>query len=129
MWVRNTLSVLAGLAVAIVIIMLAITANKAWFDELDNIVLDQKGDVFWYWQSVIKQAPDNFFIALLASCGVGAMVGGVVTAFLVKEARQAYAFLVGFILFLMAVADILIFTDHKTWYEVALFFIFLLLSL
>lgn len=124
MWVRNTLSVLAGLALAITIITLAVTANKAWFDELDNIVLAQKGDVYLYWQNVIKQAPPNFFIALLVSCGVGAALGGVLTAFLVKHARQAYAFLVGLILFLMAVGDIIVFTDHPTWYEIGLFFIF-----
>lgn len=124
MWVRNTLSVMAGLALAITIITLAITANKLWFDELDSIDLVQKGDVYLYWQSVIKQAPTNFFIALLVSCGVGATIGGVLTAFLVKQARQAYAILVGLVLFLMAVADIIIFTDHPTWYEIGLFVIF-----
>ncbi|MDG4951038.1 hypothetical protein NLM59_08880 [Weeksellaceae bacterium KMM 9724] len=124
MWVRNTLAILAGLAVAMTLIMLAITANKVWFDELDNIVLSQKGDVFYYWQRVIKQAPTNFFIALLVSCGVGATIGGVVTAYLVENARQAYALFLGLILFLMAVADIIIFTDHPTWYEIGLFIIF-----
>lgn len=124
MWVRNTLSVLAGLALAITLITLAITANKLWFEELDQITLEQKGDVYIYWQSVIKQAPTNFFIALLIGCGVGATLGGVLTAFLVKQARQAYAILVGLILFLMAVADIVIFTNHPTWYEISLFFIF-----
>ena len=124
MWVRNTLAILAGLAVAMTLIMLAITANKVWFDELDNIVLSQKGDVFYYWQSVIKQAPTNFFIALLVSCGVGATIGGIVTAYLVVNARQAYALFLGLILFLMAVADIIIFTDHPTWYEIGLFIIF-----
>lgn len=124
MWVRNTLSVLAGLALAITIITLAITANKLWFDELDNIVLSQKGDVYVYWQSVLKQAPTNFFIALLVSCGVGATLGGVLTAFLVREARQAYALLVGLILFIMAILDIIIYTNHPTWYEIGLFFIF-----
>lgn len=124
MWVRNTLSVLAGLALALTIITLAVTANKAWFDELDNIVLRQKGDVFYYWQSVVKQAPTNFFIALLISSGVASTLGGVLTAFLVKRARQAYALLVGFILFFMAIIDIIIITDHPTWYEISMFFIF-----
>lgn len=124
MWVRNTLAVLAGLSMAGTLILLGITANKQWFNELDNIVLTQKGDVFIYWHSVIAQAPDNFFIALLVSCGVGAVIGGVVTAFLVKEAREAYALFVGFILFFFAVLDIIIFGNHPTWYQIGLFFIF-----
>ncbi|MXV38123.1 hypothetical protein GO491_05450 [Flavobacteriaceae bacterium Ap0902] len=123
MWVRNTLSVLAGLAVALTIILLAITANKAWFDELGHIELARKADVFIYWQSVLKQAPDNFFIALLISCGIGAMIGGVTTAFLVKKARQAYAILVGALLFSGAVIDIFIF-KHPTWYQISLILIF-----
>lgn len=124
MWVRNTFSVLAGLAVALTLIMFGITLNKAWFSELDNIVLAQKGDVFLYWSSVLKQAPTNFFIALLVSCGVGATVGGIITAFLVKQARQAYALFIGLILFLGAVIDILIVEGHPTWYSIILFFIF-----
>lgn len=123
MWLRNTISVLTGLVVAMVIILLSITANKAWFSELGNIVLTQKTDVFFYWQSVLKQAPNNFFIALLVSCGIGAMVGGITTAFLVKKARQAYAIFVGFLLFAGAAIDICIFT-HPMWYQISLAIIF-----
>ncbi|MGI9527529.1 MAG: hypothetical protein ACR2MS_10510 [Weeksellaceae bacterium] len=123
MWIKNTLAVLAGLAVALTIILLAITANKAWFDELEYIELAKKADVFVYWQSILRQAPDNFFIALLVSSGIGAMIGGVTTAFLVKKARQAYAILVGAILFSGAILDMFIF-KHPTWYQISLILIF-----
>lgn len=118
------MAVLAGLGLALTIISLAVTANKAWFDELDDIVLKQKGEVFFYWQSVVRQAPTNFFIALLISSGVAATLGGVLTAFLVKKARPAYALLVGFILFIMAILDIILVKHHPVWYEIGIFFIF-----
>lgn len=123
MWIKNSLAVLAGLAVALTIILLAITANKVWFDELETIELAKKADVFVYWQDVLRQAPDNFFIALLVSCGIGAMIGGVTTAFLVKKARQAYAIMVGALLFTGAILDIFMF-KHPTWYQISLILIF-----
>lgn len=121
---RNTMAVLAGLAIALTLILIGITLNKNWFDELSGIELTQKGDVFYYWQSVLKQAPTNFFIALHVSSGVGALVGGVVTAFLVKRAHEAYAMIIGMILFSLAVLNILIFKGHPTWYIIAQFFIY-----
>lgn len=121
---RNTIAVLAGLGVALTLILLAITADKHWFDELDNVDLSRKGDIVLYWRDVIKYAPNEFFIAMLASCGVASMIGGVITALLVKTAKQAYAFLIGLILWLAAVLDIIFTPYHPTWYEIALFFVF-----
>lgn len=124
MFFRNLLSVLAGLGVALVLILLAITANKAWFDELSVVELQDKGQVLLYWKTVVFQAPDNFFLALLISYGVGSTIGGVVTALLVKRARQAYAMLIGFILFAIAIIDILFVEGHPTWYNICIFFVF-----
>ena len=124
MFFRNTLSVIAGLCVAVVLILFAITTNKTWFDELSGVQFHQKGDVILYWQSVVRQAPDNFFLALLIAYGVGSTVGGIVTALLVKTAQEAYAMLIGFILFAIAIADILFVEGHPSWYSICIFFVF-----
>ncbi|MBV7441132.1 hypothetical protein KRX57_06840 [Weeksellaceae bacterium TAE3-ERU29] len=124
MFFRNTLSVIAGLSVAIGLILLAITTNKTWFDELSGIQLHQKGEIILYWQSVVRQAPDNFFLTLLISYGVGSTIGGVITALLVKTAQEAYAMLIGFILFAIAIADIVFVEGHPTWYCICIFFVF-----
>lgn len=121
---RNTLAVVSGLCVAITLILIGITLNKNWFDELSGVDLTQKGEVLIYWRSVLRQAPHGFFIALLVSCGVGSTVGGVVTAMMVKTAKPAYAMIIGFILFILAVIDILLVEGHPTWYSIAMFFIF-----
>lgn len=124
MLLKNTLAVLAGVLVALVLILLAITTNKNWFVELSDIVLNNKGAVILYWRSVVRQAPDNFFIALLLSYGVGSIIGGIVTATLVNKAKQAYAMLIGFILFAIAIADILFVEGHPIWYNILIFFVF-----
>ena len=98
---KNLLAVLAGLGIATVIIILGITADKHWFDELKDIDLSQKADIFLYWRDVIHYAPDEFFIAMLISCGVGSLVGGIVTGFLVSTAKEAYAMFIGFILLII----------------------------
>lgn len=124
MFVRNTLAVLVGLCVSVVLILVGITMNKAWFDELSFIDLHHKSSVLLYWKSVIYNAPNNFFIALLVSYGVASTVGGVATAVLVKRAKQAYAMLIGFTLYIVAIIDILLVHGHPTWYNILIFFVF-----
>ncbi|MRI63481.1 hypothetical protein EDM00_05690 [Ornithobacterium rhinotracheale] len=124
MFVRNTIAVLAGLCVSVALILVGITMNKAWFEELSFIDLHHKSSVLLYWKSVIYHAPNNFFIALLISYGVASTVGGVVTALLVKTAKQAYAMLIGFILYAVAIIDILFVHGHPAWYNVLIFFVF-----
>ncbi len=121
---RNTIAVLTGLAVSVTLILLAITADKHWFDELQNVELRYKSDVILYWRSVVAQAPDTFFVVLLISFGVASMIGGVVTALLVPRAKEAYAMFIGFILFFIAVMDIIFTPNHPTWYEIGIFFVF-----
>lgn len=122
--IRNTIAVISGLAVAIALILLAITANKSWFDELSGVELEPMSEVLIYWKSVVKQAPTGFFVSLLFSYGIGSMIGGVVTALMVKRAKQAYAMFIGFILFALAITDILWVEGHPTWYNICIFFVF-----
>lgn len=122
--IKNTLAILIGLSIAMTIILLGATANKQWFDELNNIEIQTKSDIFLYWKDVVAQAPPNFFIALLTAYGIGSIVGGVVTAMFVPQAKQAYAMLIGFILFGIAVLDYFFINQHPTWYFISLLFVF-----
>ena len=65
-----------------------------------------------------------FFVVLLISTGVASIIGGVTTAIVVKQAKVAYAMLIGFILLFMAVLDIIIFPYHPTFYQVGIFLTF-----
>lgn len=121
---RNTLAVLAGFGVAAFLIVIGLTFNKLWFEELDYINLAQRETIFIYWRDVLRVAPTAFFVAMLVSGGIASLVGGIVTALLVPRARTAYAMIIGFILFIIAILDIIIFKGHPTWYQIALFFIY-----
>ncbi len=115
--VRNTIGVFVGLIVALLVVTVAINLDPNWIEYDGNFV-------YRHWQRVVKNARDEFFIALLVSGGIGSMVGGVVTALIVKEAKTAYAMLIGFILFIVAVVDIIFTTDHPTFYEIGIFLVF-----
>lgn len=117
---RNSIAVLIGLAVALVIITFGIQLNDSWIE------YDYSKFPYEHWNRVIKYAArtpevrDEFFIALLASQGVGATFGGLVTAMLVPKAKKAYAVFVGFILFLIAMGDVIFTAYHPTWYELSI---------
>src|SRR5690606_26990591 len=102
---RNSIAVLIGLAVALTLIMFGIQLNDNWIE------YDYSKFPYEHWNRVIKYAArtpevrDEFFIVLLASLGVGASFGGLVTAIIVTKAKKAYAVFVGFILFLIALGD------------------------
>lgn len=119
-FLRNLLAVLIGLTVATAIITFGITLNDSWIE------YDYSRFPYEHWNRVIRYAArtqevrDEFFIALLTSCGVGAIFGGLVTAALVKTAKKAYATLVGFILFIIALMDVIFTPNHPTWYELAI---------
>ena len=118
---RNTLAVLIGLAVAMGIITFGISLNQNWIE------YDYSRFPYEHWNRVITYAAktpkvrQEFFIALLFSCGVGAIFGGLVTAAIVNRAKKAYAALVGFILFLIAYLDVIFTPNHPTWYELSIF--------
>lgn len=115
-FLRNTFAVVTGLAVAALLISLGVRVNSAW------ITYDDFAP-FKHWESLLRQMQhkDYFFVALLISSGIGATVGGVVTALLVKYAKVAYAILIGFILLFIAVLDVIIFPYHPTFYKILIF--------
>lgn len=117
---RNFFAVILGLAVAMAIITFGITLNENWIE------YDYSRFPYEHWNRVIKYAArtpeirDEFFLALLFSNGVGAIFGGLVTAIIVPKAKKAYAVFVGFILFLIALGDVIFTAYHPTWYEVSI---------
>lgn len=119
-FLRNFFAVIIGLAVAMVIITFGITLNDNWIE------YDYSRFPYEHWNRVIKYAArtpevrDEFFLALLFSNGVGAIFGGLVTAILVTKAKKAYAVFVGFILFLIALGDVIFTAYHPTWYELSI---------
>ncbi|MDR1877613.1 MAG: hypothetical protein LBQ84_08340 [Flavobacteriaceae bacterium] len=116
--IRNTLAVLLGILVAITLITFSVMINSYW------IPYDYKGLPIEYWTSIVRTAKGEFFIALLISSGVGSLLGGVICALIVKKAPKAYAMLIGFLLLLIAIAEVSIFKGHPTWYKISMFFIF-----
>ena len=116
MLVRNTLGVIAGLLVATTVITIAINLDTRW--------MEYDGDFpYKHRKTVLKTAKDEISIALFVSAGFASILGGITTALIVKEAKQAYAMLIGFILFGIAILDIM-FTPHPLYYKIAIFFIF-----
>lgn len=117
---RNSIAVLIGLAVALVIIMFGIQLNDSWIE------YDYSRFPYEHWNRVIKYAArtpevrDEFFLVLLASQGVGAIFGGLITAAIVTKAKKAYAVFLGFILFLIAMGDVVFTAYHPTWYELSI---------
>ncbi|QOW10808.1 hypothetical protein Q73A0000_10705 [Kaistella flava (ex Peng et al. 2021)] len=118
-FLRNTFAVLIGLAVAATLISIGIRINSSW------ITYDEYAP-FSRWETLLKsmEYKPYFFVALLISSGIGATVGGVVTAILVKYAKVAYAILIGFILLFIAMLDIIIFPYHPTFYKILIFLTF-----
>lgn len=117
---RNTIGVIIGLAIALLIIMLGISLNQNWIE------YDYSRFPYEHWNRVIRYASktpkvkEHFFIALLVSCGVGAIFGGLISAAIVKRAKKAYAAFVGFLLFVIAYLDVIFTPGHPTWYEVSI---------
>ena len=118
-FLQNTFAVLVGLAVAALLISLGVRLNSVCITYVDFAP-------FKHWQTLLKSMEHKpyFFVALLISSGIGATVGGVVTAILVKYAKVAYAILIGFILLFMAMLDVIIFPYHPTFYKILIFLTF-----
>lgn len=118
-FLRNTLGLIVGLAVAGLIITLAVRTNPEW------LPMD-KFSPFQNWNNFLKdnQHNDKVFWVLLFSSGIAATIGGVATAIIVKYAKVAYAILIGFILLFVAMLDIIIFPYHPTFYKILIFLTF-----
>lgn len=118
-FLQNTFAVLVGLAVAALLISLGVRLNSAW-------ITYPEFAPFEHWKSLLRSMEHKpyFFVALLISSGIGATVGGVTTAIIVKYAKVAYAILIGFILLFIAMLDIIIFPYHPTFYKILIFLTF-----
>lgn len=115
-FLRNTLGVLCGLAVAGVIISLGVRIDSSWvnYDEFAP---------FEHWEKLLKSVENRsgFFWVLLISSGLGATFGGITTAIIVKYAKVAYALLIGFMMLFIAMLDIIIFPYHPTFFKILIF--------
>ena len=118
-FLRNTLAIFVGLAVAFLIITIGIRLNPSW-------ITYEQFTPYKNWEHVLKSVENKpyFFVALLVSSGIASTVGGVVAAIIVKYAKVAYAILIGFILLFIAMLDIIIFPYHPTFYKITIFLIF-----
>lgn len=118
-FLRNTVGVAVGLAIAGIIINLGIRMNPEW--------MTYKGfSPFQNWETFLesRQYDMRFFVFLLFLSGFSATIGGVATAIIVKRAKVAYAILIGFILLFIAMLDIIIFPYHPTFYKICIFLTF-----
>lgn len=118
-FLRNTLGVIVGLAVAGLIISVGIRINPDWMTY-------EKFSPFQNWEKFLFSMRNNtaFWVFFLFLSGIGASVGGVATAMIVKYAKVAYAILIGFILLFCAMLDIIIFPYHPTFYKISIFLTF-----
>jgi len=117
-FLRNTFAVLLGLLVVALVVTLGIRLNSSWitYKEFSPIAS---------WGRLLKsvEGEDYFFVALLVSSGVGSMLGGIVTAVVVKYAKVAYALLIGFIHLFVSMLDVIIFPHHPMFYKISIFII------
>lgn len=118
-FLRNTLAVLVGLAIAGLTITLGIRAFPQW-------VTFEAFAPFEHWQRFLESMKNDhaFFGFLLFISGLGTTVGGVVTAMIVKYAKVAYAILIGFIMLFIAMLDVIIYPFHPTFYKISIFLTF-----
>lgn len=118
-FLRNTIGVLTGLAVAALIITFGIKIDSDW-------ITYREFAPFEHWERLLQsvQKKDSFFVALLFFGGLGVTFGGVVTAMIVKYAKVAYAILIGFIMLFIAMLDVILYPYHPVFYKISIFLIF-----
>jgi len=117
---RNTIAVIVGLVIIYAIIQFGLiyNANRLQWD--DKIFPEWRHVIKYFSQGEGKKYEVQFFGSMLAISGIAALVGGVITALVVKRAKQAYTMFVGFIVFIVALGDVLFTPYHPTWYEIAI---------
>lgn len=118
-FLRNTLGVAVGLAVAGLVISFGIRLNPEW-------VTYDHFTPFQNWERFLesRQNDNQFFAFLLVITGVASSIGGVATAIIVKYAKVAYAILIGFILLFITMLDIIVFPYHPTFFKICIFLTF-----
>lgn len=117
---RNTIAVIIGLIIIYAIIQFGLiyNANRLQWD--DRIFPEWRHVIKYFSQGEGKKFELQFFGSMLAISGIAALVGGVITAIIVRKAKQAYTMFVGFIVLIVALGDVIITPYHPTWYEIAI---------
>ena len=117
-FLRNTLGVLLGLGVAAIVISFGVRIDPSWRDSYDGL------SPFEHWERVLSNVKEDsgFFWTLLFSSGIGATIGGVVTAVIVKYAKVAYAILMGFCFFFFLFFIFLFFLFFLFFFKFFFFF-------
>ena len=83
-FIRNTIAVLVGLAVAALIISLGVRLNSSW------ITYDEYAP-FGHWEQLLQAMKNKpyFYVALLISSGIAATVGGVIAKNVAEGSEMA----------------------------------------
>ena len=117
---RNTIAVIIGLIIIFLIIQFGLlyNANRLGWD--DKVFPEWRHIIKFFSHKEKKKHEVQFFGSMLAISGIAALIGGVITALIVRRAKQAYTMFVGFILLIVALGDVLITPYHPTWYEIAI---------
>ena len=117
---RNTIAVIIGLIIIFLIIQFGLlyNANRLGWD--DKVFPEWRHIIKFFSHGKEKKHEVQFFGSMLAISGIAALIGGVITALIVRRAKQAYTMFVGFILLIVALGDVLITPYHPTWYEIAI---------
>ncbi|WP_185860506.1 hypothetical protein [Blattabacterium cuenoti] len=107
---RNILSISIGVMISIVEILYAIKLVTRYFTNIQFIPLKK----FKY---ILTEAPTEFFFVLIFFYIFSVLLGGMVTAFLAKNAKKAYAILTGLILFIIALFH-MFFYPYPLWFKI-----------
>ncbi|WP_185855325.1 hypothetical protein [Blattabacterium cuenoti] len=120
---RNIFSVFTGVIISITEILFFIKFTKIWFFRIKLIPLVKMKYIF-------INASNNFFLILILLCTFSVLSGNIITAFIVKYAKIAYARLTGIISLLIILLYILFFplTNFIKFIMVSIFFILSYLS-
>ncbi|WP_341659475.1 hypothetical protein [Blattabacterium cuenoti] len=111
------LSLSTGVLISIVEMFFSIKILKKWFTKIQFVPLKK----FKY---ILTEAPTEFFIVLIFFYASSALLGSIITAFIAKNAKKAYAILTGFILFIIT-SFYMLFYPFPLWFKIIILPIFL----
>ncbi len=117
---RNMLSISTGVLISIVEMFFSMKILKKWFTKIQFIPLKK----FKY---ILTEAPTEFFIVLIFFYAFSALLGSMITAFIARNAKKAYAILTGFILFIITLFY-MFFYPFPLWFKIIILPIFFLFS-
>ncbi len=113
---RNILSISTGVLISIVEMFFSMKILKKWFIEIQFIP-------FKKFKYILTKAPTEFFIILIFFYAFSIFLGSMITAFIAKNAKKAYAILTGFILFIITLFY-MFFYPFPLWFKIVILSIF-----